>query len=558
LNEPNEPIRGNPIADTAIRQPVFITMLMLLLLVFGGLAYSRMPVNLLPDFEVPIVVVSVPYPGAGPEVVADQVAQPIEDEVSTLSGVKEVTSSASEGFASVVIEFRQEVDAAQALQEVRERVVALRPRLPADIEEPAFQRFDPAQEPILTLAIASRGALDDQALRTLVDDQLVPAVEQVSGVGSTTLNGGRERQINVALDLARLQGFGIMPSQVSDAIAAANVNAGLGDAMAGEREINLRAPSVFKSPADIAGVGIPGMPYTVGDVAEVQDGQAEPETLVRLDGAGAVTLDIRRQSGANTVAVAEAALVAFEQAAASQPDLQYTVVRNDANDVRRNVLGAIEEIFIALGFAVLVVMLFFSGLRRVLRTSILPALVLLVGIGLLPALGIEVSELYAIVLAVALLVLQVALSDRNTFITVIGLPVIILGTFAGMALFGLSLNIITLLAISVSVGLVIDDAIVVRENIIHRLEQGDSPLQAASRGTAEVALSVLAMTLTIVAVFVPVTFTTGVTGIIFKSFGITVALAMVISLLEAFTFAPMLSAALIQVRTKNQELSTTE
>jgi HAE1 family hydrophobic/amphiphilic exporter-1 len=229
--------------------------------------------------------------------------------------------------------------------------------------------------------------------------------------------------------------------------------------------------------------------------------------------------------------------------------VQYTIVRNDAGTVRLNVLGAIEEIFIALGFAVLVVMLFFSGLRRVLRSSILPGLVLLVGIGILPSVGVPGSELYAIVIAVVLLLLQAAFTDRNTFITVIGLPVIIMGSFAAMAAFGLSLNIITLLAISVSVGLVIDDAIVVRENIIHRLEKGDTPMQAASKGTAEVALSVLAMTLTIVAVFVPVTFTSGITGIIFQSFGITVAVAMVLSLVEAFTLAPMLSARLVRAST---------
>jgi HAE1 family hydrophobic/amphiphilic exporter-1 len=538
-------LNGNPIADTSIRQPVFISMIMLLLIVLGGLAYSRMPVNILPDFDFPVVVVSVPYPGAGPETIADQVAQPIEEEVSTLSGLDQVTSTSSEGFAIIVAQFRQEVDSATALQEVRERVVAIRATLPQDIEEPTFQRFNPAQEPVLTLAITSRSGIDSQALRELVDNDIVPRVQQAQGVGSTSLTGGQTRQINVDLDLDRLQGLRIMPSQVNQAIAAANTNIGLGDAMSGDQEFNLRTPSVFESPDDIASVGIPGTPYIIGDIATINDGQSEVDTFSRLNGVDSITLDVRRQSGTNTAAVAEGALRAFEQTVANYPDLQYTVVNNAATEVRQNVLGAIEEIFIALGFAVLVVMFFFSGLRRTLTTSFLPILILLLGFVVLPALGIEVSELYAIVAAVATLIILSAFSDRNTFITVVGLPVIILGTFAGMSLFGLSINIMTLLAISVSVGLVIDDAIVVRENIIHRLEMGDSPMQAASRGAGEVALSVLAMTLTIVAVFVPVTFTTGITGIIFQSFGITVAVAMILSLIEAYTFAPMLSAYFI-------------
>jgi HAE1 family hydrophobic/amphiphilic exporter-1 len=545
-----EQLNGNPIADLSIRQPVLITMIMALLLVMGGLAYSRMPVNLLPNFEFPVVVVSVPYPGSGPETVAEQVSKPIEDEISTLTGIDTITSTSSEGFAVIVAQFQQGVDAAQALQDVRERVIAIRGSLPEDIRDPTFERFNPAQTPILTLAINSQSNMNPQALRELIDDQIIPLIQQAPGVGSVSLTGGVVRQINVDLNLSRLQGLGILPTQISQAIEAANLNIGLGDLQANNREVNLRTPSVLTSPDQIGTLGIPGTPYTIGDVATIKDGQAEVTTFSRLNGRDALTIDVRRQSGTNTVAVADAALLAFEQAIKQYPDLSFTVVRNDATDVRQNVLGAIEEIFIALGFAVLVVMFFFSGLRKTLKTSLLPGLVLLLGIGVLPALGFSYSLLYPIGLALGLLLAQALFTDRNSFITVIGMPVIIVGTFAGMALFGLSINIITLLAISVSVGLVIDDAIVVRENIIHRLELGDTPMQAASRGAGEVALSVLAMTLTIVAVFVPVTFTTGITGIIFQSFGITVAIAMVVSLLEAYTFAPMLSAYLIQPKAK--------
>ena len=494
MTEPHPPaLSGNLIADTSIRQPVLVTMLMLLTVVAGLLAYSFMPVNQLPDIELPIVVVRVPYPGAGPESVADQVAKPIEDELTTISGVKTVRSNSAEGIAIIVAEFQQGVVPDRALQDVREKITGIRQQLPDAIKEPVFERIQPNQAPVLTLAITSASGIGGQRLRQLVDDEIVPQVQRVPGVGSTTLAGGLIRQINVDLNLARLQSLRIPPAQVSAAIAAANTDVGLGSALNGGQSYNLRAPSVYATPADILETGLPGTPYTIADVATVQDGQAETTTFTRLNGADAVTLAIRKQTGTNTTAVAEGALAALNQAFVAQPDLRFTVVANDAEQVRKNVRGALEEIAIAVILAMLVVWLFFRDLR-------------------------------------------------NTLVTVIGLPIIILGTFALIAAFGISINIMSLLAISVSVGLVIDDAIVVRENIFRYMEAGYAPREAASKGTAQVATSVLAMTLTLIAVFVPVTFTSGVTGIVFKSFGITVACAMALSLIEAFTLAPMLSA----------------
>lgn len=487
------PLRGMVISDTSIKQPVFITMLMLLTIVVGYLSYTRLPVNLFPEISPPVVFVSIAYPGAGPESVADQVAKPMEDELSTLNGVTRITSNSSEGFASVIIEFEQEMDAVQALQDVRERTNLILPRLPQDIQEPVFQRFDPAQSPILTLAITSQSQSNPEQLRSLIEDEIEPRIQRTPGVGSTSITGGLVRQINVQLDLTRLSAFRLLPAQVSRAIDDANANIGLGDVGVGALEVNLRAPSMLQQPDDILKIGIPGSTYTVGDVATVEDGYADVTTYSRLNGNDAISLDIRKQSGTNTVTVAEEALTEINAAFAEYPDLAYIIVRNEGEEVRRNVNGAIEEIFFAILFALLVVLFFFRDLR-------------------------------------------------NTLVTIVGLPVIMIGTFALIQFFGLTINIITLLALSVCVGLVIDDAIVVRENIFRHMERGESPMVAASRGTAEVSLAVVAMTLTIIAVFLPVAFTTGVTGIIFGSFGITVASAMAISLFEAFTLAPMLSA----------------
>jgi HAE1 family hydrophobic/amphiphilic exporter-1 len=492
-HENNQPLDGMIISDTAINQPVFITMLMSLLIVVGLLAYSMMPVNLLPDINMPIVTVRVAYPGAGPQSVADQVAQPIEDEMATLSGVTDITSNSSDSYAVVMVEFEDGTDVAEALQNVREKVAGIRSQLPQDIEEPVYERVDPNQDPILTLAITSQSGQDGEAVRHLLEEEIVPRIQRASGVGSTTLTGGMQRQINVQLNLSQMQALGILPSQVSAAINNASTNVGVGDTMVGQQEYNLRTPSVFDTPNAIATVGIPGTSYEVRDVATIEDGTAEVETYSRLNGEDAIILDIRKQTDTNTVAVADAAMEEITAAFASFPDLHYEIIRNDAEQVRKNVDGALEEILVAVLFAMLVVWFFFRDLR-------------------------------------------------NTLITVMGLPVIIIGTFAAIYAFDISINIMSLLALSVSVGLVIDDAIVVRENIFRHMERGEPPRIASSRGTARVATSVLAMTLTIIAVFVPATFTSGITGIILKSFGITVACAMALSLVEAFTMAPMISA----------------
>jgi len=498
MTAPPEPkLCGNPIADTSIRQPIFILMLVLLGLVVGALAYSTLPLNLTPDIDLPTISVVIPYPGAGPESMADQVARPVEDQLKTLSGVRHITSSSIEGATSLVIEFESNVNINQAMQDVRDKVNATLPTLPRDVKDPIYQKFDFNQQPILTVAITSQNGRSPLELRTLIDDEIVPRLQQAGGVGSVTVNGGQLRQINVWMDLNQLSARSILPAQISQAIDDANANQGLGTIHTGQQDIGVRAPSMLQQPADIARVQITGTPYRVSDVASVEDGVAEDTSYARLNGKDTVVIDIRRQSGTNIVQVADAVEAQMQSIFSGYPDLRYSVVRDQSTIVRQSVSGSIEELIVACVAALLVVLLFFRDLR-------------------------------------------------NTLTTVAGLPVIIIASFAAMRAFGVTLNVISLLSLSISVGLVIDDAIVVRENIFRHIERGEAPMAAASRGTAQVALSVLAMTLTMIAVFLPVTFTSGVTGIIFKAFGITVASAMAISLIEAFTLGPMLSARLFK------------
>jgi len=490
---PPEKLDGITISDTAIRQPVFITMLMLLTVVIGALAYSSLPVNLLPDIDIPTVAVIMTYPGAGAESMADQVAKPLEDQLQTLNGLDHLTSVNREGVTTLIIAFKTNISVDRGLQDVRDKVNAVIPGLPRDVRDPVFFKFDPNQSPVITMAVSSKSGRSPLELRTLIDDDIVPRLQQAQGVGAITVKGGQERQINVQMDLNKLKAWRILPAQLKQAIQGANANQGLGTITADNRDINLRAPSMLQTPQDIARIQITGTPYRVGDVATIEDGVAEVDGYSRLDGRDSISVSIQRQSGTNTVQVADNVRAQIKTIFDANPDLTYFIPSDQSIQIRESTNSAIEELLIAAVAAMLVVLLFFRDIR-------------------------------------------------NTIVTVAGLPVIMIGTFAAVSLFGITINLVSLLALSVSVGLVIDDAIVVRENIFRQVERGATPRVAASRGTAQVALSVLAMSLTIIAVFLPVTFTSGVTGIIFKSFGITVACAMAISLVEAFTLAPMLSA----------------
>ena len=489
----HEPLHGLAISDVSIRQPVFITMIMLAIITFGILAFRTTPVNLLPDIDVPVMSIAVVYPGAGPESVADQVVKPIEAAVNTLAGLEDITATASDGLAVMILQFKAGTDINLIDQDVREKVNAVIPSLPRDVRQPVFQRFDPNQDPIMSVAVAGTAGQSPLELRRILDEEVVPLLQRAPGVGSVEVSGGETRQINVLMDLEKLQAYGILPVQISNSLRQANANLGLGSITQGDQSIGLRAPSLLQSPDDIAKIQITGTSYRVGDVARVEDGVAEPESYSRLDGSDAIVLQIRKQSGTNTVAVANNVRAALEAVFAARPGLTYTIPQDDAVDVQASVDSSIEELIFAAIAAFLVVLLFFRNLR-------------------------------------------------STIITMIGLPIILIGTFIFMPFFGLTINLITLLALSLCVGLVIDDAIVVRENIFRHIERGESARVSSSKGTWEVGLSVVAMTLTIVAVFVPVTFAEGTAGIIFKSFGLVVAVAILLSLVEAFTLAPMMSA----------------
>jgi hydrophobic/amphiphilic exporter-1 (mainly G- bacteria), HAE1 family len=486
------------IADISIKQPVFITMVILSLVVVGVLSYSRLGVDLMPDVSLPYVAVVIANPGVGPEEMESQVTKPIEDALSTINGLDKITSTSAEGISTILAAFVLEKDAQLAATEVREKVAAIRNTLPREIIEPIINKFDPSAVPIISFAILSKsGRMSLPQVRELVDDKIKVLIQQVDGVGAVDLIGGLEREIQVEVNLDVMNAQGISIAQVTQAIRGENLNLPAGRVTEKSQDFLIRTKAEFTNVAemlDIVVANVGGMPVHLKDLAVVKDDFKTKRAISRINGRECISIIVQKQSGTNTVKVADQVNKMIEAVKKANPDLDIRTSTDSSVQINDSRDDVINSLVLGILFAALVVLFSFGDLR-------------------------------------------------NTLITVAGLPVCIIASFAVMGVLGYTVNIITLLALSLSVGLLIDDAIVVRENIFRHMEKlGQDPRVAASEGTSEVGLAVTATTMTLVAVFLPVAFTTGIAGKFFRQFGITVTAAVLISLFEAFTFAPMLSA----------------
>ncbi|MDK9701153.1 MAG: efflux RND transporter permease subunit [bacterium] len=485
------------LADSSIRHPVFITMAVLAIIVLGLVSYSRLPVEFFPDISLPIVAVTTPYPGAAPEDVESQVSKPIEEALSVLKGVRKVRSTSTEGVSIVIVEFELEMSAKEMAAEVREKVSNIRRTLPNDILEPQYEKFDPSDQPIITYSFVSpKTNLSPSQIRYLIENKIKPFLERIDGVAAVTMTGGEEREIEIAVRRSDLELYEITMPDVIRTLKAANIEMPGGRFTSNTQELLLKTNAKILDPDELRNLIIKevnGFPVRVRDLATVRDGYKETRQLSRTNNTPSVTIDIRKQSGTNTVTVAQRIHQEMERLAEEYPQIQPVLASDDSIFVKASrdemVLALLEGIVLAS----LVVLLFFRDIR-------------------------------------------------GTLITVAGLPICVIGTFIFLLLFGYTINLITLLALSLSIGLLIDDAIVVRENIFRWMEKGKSPFEAAREATSEVALAVLATTMTVVAVFLPIAFTQGMAGKFFRQFGVTISVAVIISLLEAFTLAPMLSA----------------
>ncbi|MGE3275605.1 MAG: efflux RND transporter permease subunit [Vicinamibacterales bacterium] len=486
------------ISNTSIKRPVFATMVIMSFMVLGIVSMTRLGIDLFPEVNFPFVNIAVVYPGAAPEEVETLVTEPIEDAVAGINGVKRVISTSTEGFTRVGVELRLEVDAQAATAEVREKVAAIRSRLPEEIEDPTIQRFDVAALPIMVYAVGS--SLPSDVTRLRVEDDLKPLLEQIDGVAAVQVNGGEIREIQVNLDPRRLEALGMPLNEVAQKLAAENLDVPGGQVKRDGRSISLRTKGEFDAVDEIANVilrSTGGSTVRLRDVADVVDGYEDRTSTTRLDGVDAVSFAIRKQAGANTVEIADRVEETLARVATSFPDLQIRPVHSDADGIRENVREVRNHIIFGGVMAVLIIFIFMRDWR-------------------------------------------------STLISALALPTSVIATFFFMYVVGFTINMMTLMALSLVIGILIDDAVVVRENIYRHMEHGEDPVTAARNGTSEIGLAVMATTFTILAVFLPVGFMTGIVGQFFKSFALTIAFAVAMSLLVAFTLDPMLSSRFVR------------
>jgi HAE1 family hydrophobic/amphiphilic exporter-1 len=491
------------IADIAIRRPVFAFMVLMVPIVFGVLAYPRMGVEQFPSVEFPIVTVTAIFPGADAPSMETKVARPMEDAVSSMGGIKRLQSFSVESVTTLVIEFELDVDADKAVQGVRDRLAAI-PNLPRELETPKVQKFDIGAAPIMSLALS--GKLSPRALTKLAEDVVKQRLGQVRGVGNIDIVGGRPREIHVVIDPARLAAHGLTPGDVGAALEGQNLELPAGRIIAANREVVVTTKGAFTSLQEIADAPIPGSGggtsavIRVGDVASIEDDMREARSHASVDGAAALALVIQKESGANLVGVAQrvrAEIAAMERVLADA-GARLTVTDDQAPFIERSFHSVQFDLVLGAILAIVIILVFLRD-------------------------------------------------GRATFISALALPTSVIATVWFLSLFGFSFNQMTMLALSLSIGLLIDDAIVVIENIHRHLEQGKSALGAAAEGTAEIGLAVLATTFSIVAVFAPVATMQGIIGRFFFQFGITVSVAVLLSMFVSFTLTPMLSARLLKV-----------
>ncbi|MFT3840407.1 MAG: efflux RND transporter permease subunit [Myxococcaceae bacterium] len=490
------------LSDVAIRRPVFTTMMSVMLVVLGTIGLTKLGTDFFPDVSLPVVLVTTVYKGAGPQEIEQQICKPMEDAIAGLAGIDMIHSYSRENVGLVVVRFTLDTNLDRDVQEVRDKVALVRMLLPKEAEVPTVSRVDLSTTPILTYAASAQ--MSSQQLRRTLVDQLTPELAQLQGVGEVRITGGDVREIQVDVSLDQALAAGLAPGQVAEKVGSENLDLPAGRLELGPTELTVRSLGQFRSVDDIRSMpvtkGPSGTQVRLDEIAKVTDGVQEQRTLARLNGRESIIVDVVKQPGSNTVAVADAVKAKLKTL---EPQIGHGFKASLLVDQSAIIRESTNDVWVAL---------IFGGL-----------------------------------MAIAIILLFL-LDLRGTLISSLALPTSVVGTFFVMNAFGFTLNQMTLLALSLAIGLLIDDAVVVREAITHRLDQGEDAHSAASKGTQDVFLAVLATTFSLVAVFVPVAFMPGIVGQFFKQFGITITAAVLISLFISFTLDPMLSARFVKAR----------
>ena len=486
------------LSNLSVRRPVFGSVLILVFVVVGYVGYRTLGVDKFPKVDFPLITVITPYPGASPSAVETDVTQKVEEAVNTVNGLESLASQSTEGLSLVIAQFSLEVDPKTAAQDITERLATIQRDLPPGLR-PEVRRADPDAAPVVVLAVKGPPGMPTRDLTRFADKQIKQRIEPVDGVGQIVILGGQKRQINVEVDTIRLASTGVSALEVQRAIATGNNNAPSGALEIGPTRTTLRVESRVTDPSQLGDIVVRQQgthPIRVRDVADIVDSEQDADTTASRDGAPSVGLSIRKKTGTNTVAVVNNVLAAVRELKLPA-GFSVDVVRDNSEQIRTSASQVLEHLVIGALLAALVVLLFLGSLR-------------------------------------------------STIIAAISIPVSIISTFGLMMIAGFTLNLMTLLALALAVGIVIDDAIVVLENIYRFIdEKRMKPFSAAILATKEIGLAVLATTLSLMAVFLPVAFMSGIVGRFLFSFGMTMAFAIGVSMIVAFTLTPMMAARML-------------
>jgi HAE1 family hydrophobic/amphiphilic exporter-1 len=492
------------ISDTSIRRPVFATMVITVLVVLGLVSYPEIGVDLFPKVDFPVVSITTVLKGASPEVIDIDVTDRVEEAVNTINGVKTITSTSGEGYSSIIVEFQLERDIDLAIQDVREQIAAVRRNLPEDIDEPVIQKVNPDSTPVMWLNLTGNKTIPE--LSTYADEILKEQLQRIEGVGSLWLGGLQRRQIRVWLDLDKLRAYNISAREVAAVLGMENIELPGGRIESGTKEYsvkvkgNLRSASEFN---DLVVASFQGSPVRIRDIGRAEDGVEEMRTFTQFNGMPSVGIGVRKQTGTNTVEVIDRIKKELERInRVLPPGMKINIAFDQSIFIKDSMNQVQHHLIIGSILAVVAVFIF---LRNV----------------------------------------------RTTLISALALPVSIISTFTLIRAFGFTFNNLSMLALTLSVGILIDDAIIVIENIYRHIEEGMTPREAASFATSEIGLAVMATTLAIMVIFLPVAFMKGIIGRFFMQFALTVVFSVGISLLVSLTLTPMLSSIFLKPKRRD-------
>ena len=494
------------IANVSIKKPVFITVIMMVLTILGFICYGSLELNDMPNTDLPYVTVSVVEPGATPETIETKVTKQVEDAVQKISGVQNITSIINEGMSITIIEFDLSKDGEVAAQEVRDKVSTIRGDLPTDINDPIISKFDMSASSIVSIAVY--GSEDNKEMSDFVEDVIKPKLYTVSGVGSIDVSGENTREIHIKLDNDKLLAYGLTSGQVVNSIKTDNIDQSTGKVTDGNNEVTITTNSKIKKIEDFKNILVTkknGTEIRLKDVAKVEDGFEERSNSAFYQGNEAIGIDIVKQSGANTVEVAEGVKKALEQIKTSLPEgIHVDIVSDNSVTIEDTVNDVMKTIIEGCILAIIIVFIFLN-------------------------------------------------EWESTLISAMSLPISIITSFIGLKLMDFSLNSMSLMALSLAVGLLVDDAIVVIENIVRHLHMGKSPIKAAAEATSEIGFAVIATTLAVIAVFLPIGLVEGIIGKMIIEFSLTIVISMAVSLFVSFTLVPMMSAKMLKTEKKESK-----